>query len=141
MPAILGLRTQTPQMCGCCGRASTSVGAVETPGMSAVLWSCDACKVDSVLKVLGMNVMKLDKLESDAIGKAIKEVSADIVELVLTSMWEGGLTDLSKVDESSMLKIAGKVTASPTLHGIAAKMLVLYSNELRRVVALEKAGV
>ncbi len=138
MTAILGLKTAEPVLCGCCGRYSTSVGAVEAPGMSEVLWSCDACKVTSVLKVLGMNTMKLDKLESDTIGKVVKEVSADLVELVLTSMWETGSTDLTKVDEARMKVIAAKVTDSLMLHGIAAKMLVLYSNELRRVVAIDK---
>ena len=87
---------------------------------------------------MGMNIIKLDKIESEAISKAASQIASDILEVTLQKLWDLGVRDLSQMDQKLFTDAGKTLATSPEINGIAAKLLVLFSNEIRDVVAREK---
>jgi hypothetical protein len=140
MTILLGKRLTDPAWCGCCGRNSSRVGVVETPDCfgDPMLWVCEACKPRAAFKVMDMNPLKLDKIESQAITKAAEAVASDILQVTLQKLWDCNVRDLSQLDEAAFNRVAASLLASPEISGVSAKLLVTFSNELRSLIAKEK---
>lgn len=138
MSDLLGLKTDAPVVCGVCLRRSGNIGAIEIPGWGPVLWLCDGCKTTMGHKVLEMNTMRLDALESSAVKAAMKGAAEHVVGAVFGLAFEQGFTDLKTMAPEQFRSVARLAADSKELQGAVAMLLVSYSNEMRRLVAVEK---
>ena len=139
MTAIIGLRTDEAVICGCCGRAAGTIGAIEVPGFRPVLWCCDACNIPDAFKVMSMNTMKLDAVETAAIRNVADEVIEPLTQVMMGHLWQQGVRDLAAVSPDQFAKLVETMKGSKDFAGILAFSLVTYSNEIRKLLVKEKA--
>ena len=89
-------------------------------------------------KVLEMNTLKLDALESGAIKVAMKAVAEHLTGAIFGLAFDHDFTDLKTMTPAQFKSVASLAADSKEMQGAAAMLLVAYSNELRRVVAADK---
>ena len=63
MNMLIGHKSELPEICGLCNRATGYVGCMEKSG-DLVLWLCDLCNAKSGLKVIDMKPNKLEEIEA-----------------------------------------------------------------------------
>lgn len=140
MSIAIGLKSSSLGVCGCCSRRSSGVGVIEHGGSQDILFLCVACawNIKIGFRIIEMNTLKLDEVESRAIAAAADECIEDAARIVLRAFYDSGSHNLQDIDKEKFNYVIEELKNSKKFNGVLAKLLVIYSNEIRSLVADEK---
>ncbi|MFZ5674297.1 MAG: hypothetical protein ACOZAM_15150 [Pseudomonadota bacterium] len=128
---LLGRQDVYPATCTVCARRSHGL-AYGTKLGEPVWWICDFCVYTSAQKVSEMNTLKLNQFEIMAIEHAAKETIDDILPAIFEKLWGQGIRNLEDMNGSNYPAILAEVASSPDYKAAIQKVLIEYSNRIRK---------
>lgn len=128
---LLGRQDIFPATCCVCARRSHGL-AYGTKLGEPVWWICDFCVYTSAQKVSEMNTLKLNQFEIMAIEHAAQATVEDILAAIFEKLWGQGIRNLEDMNGDNYKTVLAEVTASPDYKAAVGKVLIEYSNRIRK---------
>lgn len=128
---LLGAQDIQPCICAVCARRSHGL-AYGTKLGEPVWWLCDFCVYPSAMKVAEMNTVKLNQFEVMAMEHAAKECVEDLLGAVFQELWGQGIKNLEDMNGSNYPAVLANVAASQDYKAAIQKVLIEYSNKIRK---------
>lgn len=128
---LLGRQDVYPATCAVCARRSHGLAYGMKLG-EPVWWLCDFCVYTSAMKVSEMNTVKLNQFEIMAIEHAAKETINDILPAIFEKLWGQGIRSLEDMNGDNYNTILAEVAGSDDYKKAIQKVLIEYSNRIRK---------
>lgn|SRR6185369_17568409 len=132
-PSLLGVQDIFPAICAVCARRSHGL-AYGTKLGEPVWWLCDFCVYTSAMKVSEMNTMKLNQFEIMAMEHAAKETVEDVLDAIFQQLWGAGIKSLEDMNGANYKTVLSSVAGSDDYKTAVQKILLTYSNQIRKDV-------
>jgi len=132
---LLGYRSSAPYICGVCGRLASGVGYIKPNERKPdILWTCEK-HVHLAERVFKMSQTKLTQYENAAIARAVEYLSSELVDDMLTIMWESGLRSMEELNGEKVKEIEGVVRKHDGIKQIFETFLLRYSANLGKILS------
>ena len=128
---LLGRQDIYPATCAICARRSHGL-AYGTRLGEPVWWLCDFCVYPSAMKVSEMNTLKLNQFEIMAIEHAAQVTVEDILGAIFEKLWGQGIRSLEDMNGANYQAVLAEVAKSEDYKKAVGKVLIEYSNRIRK---------
>jgi len=86
------------------------------------------------MKVSEMNTMKLNQFEIMAMEHAAKETVEDVLDAIFQQLWGAGIKSLEDMNGANYKTVLSSVAGSDDYKTAVQKILLTYSNQIRKDV-------
>lgn len=104
IPLLAGAKGANHALCGVCAREAMQIAYMPSNDFKRALWTCPEC-VKLLRDTYNMPPATLSEYESRALFAAAKKAAPDLIDAILTALWDKGVTDLSALSSETVDEI------------------------------------